>query len=264
MNRIDKKMADLKASNRTALVPYIAAGDPEISWTADMMHALVESGADMIELGLAFSDPMADGPTIQLAYERIVAKGISAKDVFSQVAKFREKDTTTPVILMGYLNSIEVMGNGSFCDKASTAGVDALLVVDLPPEEAQPLQDAMRPHGMHQIFLVAPTTTDERTQLICNAASGFVYYVSMKGVTGSAAADSQDIKQHVLALKKHTSLPIAVGFGIRDAASAKAVSSSADAVVIGSALVAQLAECKSLSEATETIHAFLQPVSQAI
>lgn len=264
MNRIDEKFSHIAEHKDTALIPYIAAGDPDIEWTAEMMHALVTSGADMIELGLAFSDPMADGPTIQHAYERIVERGISVDDVLNQVRIFRKTNTHTPIILMGYLNSIEVKGYEAFCKQASDAGIDGLLIVDAPPEESDQLQKAMQSFGMQQIFLIAPTTTEARIDIISAAASGFIYYVSMKGVTGSAAVDSQDVATHVNKLKQKTGLPVAVGFGITDAQSARAVAQSADAVVIGSALVSRVAKCNTQNEAVQTIEEFLVPISEAL
>lgn len=237
MNRIAGCFAALKKTGRKALIPYITAGDPEPSVTVNIMHALVEAGANLLELGVPFSDPMADGPVIQAACERALKHHVTMRDVLNMVAQFRQRDATTPVIVMGYLNPIEVMGYATFAKRAAEAGVDGVLTVDLPPEEGAELLSAMRAQQIDPIFLLAPTSTDQRIQRICQVASGFVYYVSLKGVTGAATLDVAGVKDKLAAIRRHTTLPIGVGFGIRDAASAAAVAHVADAVVVGSALV---------------------------
>ena len=241
MSRIEKRFAELRAANRAALVPFVTAGDPEPGATVPLMHALVEAGADLIELGVPFSDPMADGPVIQKACERALRYGTSLRDVLGMVAEFRKTDTTTPVVLMGYLNPVERMGYVPFAEVAREAGLDGLLTVDLPPEESEEVVGLLENSGIDPIFLVAPTTSDERIDHIARAARGFIYYVSLKGVTGSQSLDTSALAARLEALRTHTGLPLGVGFGIRDAATAAQVAQVADAVVVGSALV-RLAE----------------------
>ena len=242
MSRLKATFASLKADNKTALIPFITAGDPQPSVTVNLMHDMVAVGASVLELGVPFSDPMAEGPVIQAACERALEHNVSLKDVLGMVAEFRTKNNETPVVLMGYANPVEVMGYKVFAEAASTAGVDALLLVDLPPEEGADLVTALKANQLDMIFLLAPTTTDDRMQLICDQASGFVYYVSLKGVTGAANLDIDAVVQKVNQIRTHTSIPVGVGFGISDAATAAQVASVADAVVVGSAIVKRVAE----------------------
>ena len=227
----------LSAENRAALVPYITAGDPSPQATLDLMHALVEGGADAIEVGVPFSDPMADGPVIQAAHERALRSGLGLRGVLDLVAEFRQTDRETPVILMGYQNPIEAMGVAHFAKRAAEAGVDGVLTVDLPPEEADELAGALREPGLDSIFLLAPTTTGERTRAVASKGSGFVYYVSLKGVTGAANLDTDALGDQLGRIRETCELPVGVGFGIRDADTAGRVAAVADAVIVGSAIV---------------------------
>ncbi len=242
MSRIASRFDELRQARRKALVPYITAGDPEPGVTVDLMHALVAAGADLIELGVPFSDPMADGPVIQAAHERALAHGVSLRQVLDMVAAFRRDDGDTPLVLMGYLNPVEAMGYAAFAEAAAAAGVDGVLVVDAPPEESATLVTALRAAGLDQIFLTAPTSDAERLRRIAAVASGFVYYVSLKGVTGAATLDVADVAARVADIRAFIDLPIGVGFGIRDARSAERIARLADAVVVGSAIVARMAE----------------------
>ena len=237
MSRISTRFDTLRAAGRTALVPFITSGDPDPAQTVAIMHALVRGGADIIELGVPFSDPMADGPVIQKASERALEHGISLTGVMQMVSEFRQQDNDTPVILMGYLNPIEVMGYNAFASQAAAAGVDGTLTVDLPPEEADDLVTALKSRYLDPIYLLAPTSTDERIGKISQQASGFVYYVSIKGVTGTATLAVDDVAARLQQIRRQVSLPIGVGFGIKDPQSAARVASIADAVVVGSALV---------------------------
>ena len=240
MSRIEQCFATLKAQNKKALIPYITAGDPDPGDTVPLAHALVQAGANILELGVPFSDPMADGPVIQRASERALAHHVSLHQVLDMVSEFRETDDVTPVVLMGYLNPVEVMGYEVFAKAAADAGVDGVLTVDMPPEEAEELTQALTENGIDPIYLMAPTTSDERIQMICDSARGYVYYVSLKGVTGAATLDVDSVAQKVEQIRKHTRLPIGVGFGIKDASSAAAVANVADAVVVGSALIQRI------------------------
>lgn len=241
MSRIQARFSALQAAGRKALIPYITAGDPAPAVTLPLMHDLVAAGADVIELGIPFSDPMADGPVIQLAMERALAHEVSLRQVLEMVAEFRQRDNETPVVLMGYLNPVERMGYDEFAREAAEAGVDGVLTVDLPPEEAADVVPLFKARGLETIFLLAPTTTLERARSICQQASGYVYYVSLKGVTGSSALDVTDVANKLDMLRTVTDLPIGVGFGIRDGATAAAVGEVADGVVVGSVLVNQIA-----------------------
>jgi len=240
MNRIDTRFEVLRSAGRKALVPFITAGDPQPGLTVRMMHALVEGGADIIELGVPFSDPMADGPVIQRASERALAHHTGLGDVLEMVRTFRESDATTPVVLMGYLNPVEVMGYESFAQAAAEAGVDGVLTVDCPPEEGAGYLAALRGADVHPIFLLAPTSTDERIAKVTAAASGFVYYVSLKGVTGAGHLDVAAVAEKLKAIRTHTGLPVGVGFGIKDAETAASLAAAADAVVVGSAIVSRV------------------------
>ena len=241
MSRIQARFSALQAAGRKALIPYITAGDPAPAVTLPLMHDLVAAGADVIELGIPFSDPMADGPVIQLAMERALAHEVSLRQVLEMVAEFRQRDNETPVVLMGYLNPVERMGYDEFAREAAEAGVDGVLTVDLPPEEAADVVPLFKARGLDTIFLLAPTTTLERARSICQQASGYVYYVSLKGVTGSSALNVTDVAEKLDMLRTVTDLPIGVGFGIRDGESAAAVAGVADGVVVGSVLVNQIA-----------------------
>lgn len=237
MNRISQKFATLKSQNKTALIPYITAGDPRPTATVELMHLLVEKGADMIELGVPFSDPMADGPVIQKAVERALEHNVSMNDVIEMVRAFREKDEQTPVILMGYLNPVERMGFEKFANAASSVGVDGVLTVDMPPQESMGYYDALDAHGLERIFLVSPTTPESRLQAVNEKGSGFVYYVSLKGVTGSSELNPEDVATQINRLGDYINLPIGIGFGIRDGDAAAKMAKIGDAVIVGSALV---------------------------
>ena len=239
-NRIESIFAALKSAGRKALIPYITAGDPHPQHTVTLMHALVAGGADIIELGVPFSDPMADGPTIQLACERALAHNTSLWNCCEMVAEFRRKDSKTPVVLMGYLNPIETRGLDAFCQLAKDSGVDGVLIVDLAVEEAPDFAPRVRAFGLDLIFLLAPTSSDARIAAIAKEASGYLYYVSLKGVTGAATLDVGSVAEKLAQIRAHTALPVAVGFGIRDAESAAKVGRIADGVVVGSALVQQI------------------------
>ena len=237
MTRLGRCFTTLQSRGRKALIPYVTAGDPGPDITVPLMHAMVKSGADVIELGMPFSDPMADGPVIQRANERALAQHMTLHKVLAMVAEFRRQDDTTPVVLMGYLNPLEMMGYKEFARAACENGVDGMIIVDLPPEEAQDFVAVMHARQLETIFLIAPTTTDERIRKICAAASGFVYYVSLKGVTGSASLDIKAVADKITHIRSHTKMPIGVGFGIKDATTAAQIARIADAVIVGSALV---------------------------
>ncbi len=242
MSRIEQRFADLQAQGRKALIPYITAGDPHPDVTVPLMRAMVEAGADIIELGVPFSDPMADGPVIQEACERALEHHVGLRDVLDMVAQFRNTDSRTPVVLMGYLNPVEIMGYETFAQASAEAGVDGLLTVDLPPEEGHELVQALKGAAIDPIFLLAPTSNEERIRTICGVASGFVYYVSLKGVTGSSALDVDAVAAKLREIRAHARTPVGVGFGIKDADTAAQVAAVADAVVVGSAVVRRIAE----------------------
>ncbi|BAW80744.1 tryptophan synthase subunit alpha [Candidatus Nitrosoglobus terrae] len=237
MSRIATCFITLRQQGRKALIPYITAGDPKPAVTVSLMHALVTAGADILELGVPFSDPMADGPVIQKACERALASGTSLTDVLAMVAEFRQRDNITPVVLMGYLNPIEIMGYPTFAKQAVAQGVDGVLTVDMPLEEAEPFVEAYKTQGLDPIFLLAPTSSPERIEKICAWGSGFVYYVSLKGVTGANTINVEDVGKRVRMIQRYTRIPVGVGFGIQDAQSAAKIAAVADAVVVGSALV---------------------------
>ncbi|MCB5160415.1 tryptophan synthase subunit alpha [Marinomonas algarum] len=244
MSRIKQCFENLEKAGKKALIPYITAGDPSPDHTVTLMNSLVEAGADIIEIGMPFSDPMADGPVIQLACERSLEAGTSIRKVLEIIRVFRQNNEQTPIVLMGYLNPIEFFGYQAFSDAAKEAGVDGILLVDLAPEEATDVVEYFQENAIDLIYLLSPTTTAERAKKICDLASGYVYYVSVKGVTGSAELDVNSVKQHVDSLRAITKLPIGVGFGIRDAATAAAVSQCADGVIVGSVLVNAIAANK--------------------
>lgn len=237
MSRIAKVFAKLRAANRRALIPFITAGDPSSDVTVPLMHALVEAGADVVELGVPFSDPMADGPVIQRASERALRGGTNLPRVLQMVREFRQRNADTPVVLMGYLNPFEIAGYEAFAKAAAEAGVDGVLTVDLPPEEADEFLAAVRKNGIDLIFLLAPTSDEARIRHICDTASGFVYYVSLKGVTGASNLDVASVAEKVAEIKRFTGLPVGVGFGISDGKAAAEIASVSDAVVVGSVLV---------------------------
>jgi tryptophan synthase alpha chain len=263
MSRIQQTFAALAAQGRKGLIPFITAGDPDPAKTVDFMHALAEGGADVIELGVPFSDPMADGPVIQRSSERALARGVTLKSVLADVQRFRERDQKTPVVLMGYANPIERMGVDAFVTEAKAAGVDGVLVVDYPPEEAAEFVGRMRAEQLDPIFLLAPTSTDERIAEVGRIASGYVYYVSLKGVTGAGNLDIASIAGKIPAIKSRVPVPVGVGFGIRDAQTARAVAEVSDAVVIGSRLV-QLLESAAPGEAVAELKAFIAGLRAAL
>lgn len=263
MNRIDATLAKLRAAGRTALIPYVTAGDPSPPITLAIMTQLVARGADVIELGVPFSDPMADGPVIQRASERALALGVSLSDVLGIVAAFRRTDPDTPVVLMGYANPIEAMGAGLFADRARASGVDGVLVVDYPPEEAGEFAALLDARGLAPIFLLAPTTPEARIAAVARLARGYVYYVSLKGVTGAGHLDVRDVARKLAEIRRHLSLPVGVGFGIRDAASAQAIAVVADAVVIGSRIIQEI-ESGAPETAPERAGAWLAAIRHAL
>ena len=240
MSRIKARFAQLKQQNKKALIPFFTAGDPTPALTVPLMHALAEAGADIIELGVPFSDPMADGPTIQRSSERALLHNVCLKDILGLVRAFRKQNDATPVVLMGYANPIEAMGYENFASQAQAAGVDGVLTVDYPPEECAEFLACLAQHELDPIFLLSPTSVDARVAAVAKVARGFVYYVSLKGVTGAANLDLAEVKARMSQLRKQISLPLGVGFGIRDGAMAKSMAEFADAVVIGSRIVQEI------------------------
>ena len=262
MNRIKQRFEVLKQQGRKALIPYIVLGDPAADVTLPVMHALVEQGADILELGVPFSDPTAEGPVIQKAHERALAHGSSLRDALTLVKQFRETNAATPVILMGYANPIERLGYQHFIELALDAGIDGVLTVDLPPEEAGEFNQQLGEAGIENIFLLAPTSSDRRQKMVAEMAGGFIYYVSLKGVTGAGNLDVVSVKQHVDHIRTLTDLPVCVGFGIKDGASARAVADLSDGVVVGSVLVNKMAELVAGGETSPL--AFSQAVSNLV
>jgi tryptophan synthase alpha chain len=238
--RIRSTFERLRAAGRKALIPYFTAGDPSPAASAPLMRAMVGAGADIIELGVPFSDPMADGPVIQRAAERALAQGVGLHDVLGMVAQFRETDSVTPVVLMGYANPIEAMGRSAFIAAAQAAGVDGLIVVDYPPEEAGSFAAELRAAGIDLIFLLAPTSTDARIAQVAALAGGYIYYVSLSGVTGASHLDLADVLANLKRIARHTDLPVGVGFGIRDGATARSICAIADAAIIGSRIIQEI------------------------
>ncbi|MCL2657428.1 MAG: tryptophan synthase subunit alpha [Betaproteobacteria bacterium] len=263
MTRIQTVFERLRGERRTALIPYIAAGDPEPSLTLPLMRALVDGGADIIELGVPFSDPMADGPTIQRAAERALKHGMSLRMVLQIVSEFREENERTPVVLMGYANPIEALGAESFVKMAAAAGVDGVLVVDYPPEECEDFAAQIKAAGMDPIFLLAPTSTDARIDSVAKIGRGYAYYVSLTGVTGAAHLNVADVVSRIPTLQEKLRMPVGVGFGIRDAASARAIGAVADAVVIGSRVIEEI-ENSSRQEVAEKVCSFLKGIRYAL
>lgn len=267
MSRIEQALGALKAQNRKALIPFVTAGFPFANITPDLMHGMVDAGADVIELGVPFSDPSADGPVIQKAGDRALALGIGLVQVLAMVKTFRERNNTTPVVLMGYANPVERYdqkhGEGSFVRDASASGVDGMLIVDYPPEECEAFAAALRAHDMDLIFLLAPTSTDERMAQVARVASGYVYYVSLKGVTGAGTLDVGQVEAMLPRIRAHVSVPVGVGFGIRDAETARAIGRSADAVVIGSKII-QLIENEPHEKVVAVASSFLRSIRKAL
>jgi tryptophan synthase alpha chain len=262
-NRIDQRFSQLRAQGRKALIPYIAAGDPTPAMTVPLMHALVEGGADVIELGVPFSDPMADGPVIQRATERAIAQGVGLRQVLDAVDEFRRIDAVTPVVLMGYANPVERFGVEAFVAAARQAGVDGVLIVDYPPAESEAFAAALKAAGIAPIFLLAPTSTDARIAQVGRIASGYVYYVSLKGVTGAGHLDTSAVAEMLPRIRAHVRVPVGVGFGIRDAQTARAIGALADAVVIGSRLI-ELMEAQPAAQAPEVARGFVHDIRQAL
>ena len=265
MSRIKAYFEKSRQSNHKTFVAFITAGDPQATSTVPMMHALVDAGADIIELGVPFSDPAADGPVIQAAGERALKHNTSLNDVIRFVAEFRQSNTTTPIILMGYLNPIEVMGYKTFAERAANAGVDGIITVDMPPEESAELAEELQQRAIDNIFLLAPTSTPERIKLICQQATGFIYYVALKGVTGSSQLDTVEVAKRIALVRQYTDLPLGVGFGIRDAESAAQVAAVSDAVVVGSAIVERIAAHENDDKAAiASVSDFVADLRQAI
>ena len=263
MSRIQGRFETLAKAKRKALIPYITAGDPHPSLTVPLMRGLVEAGADILELGVPFSDPMADGPVIQRAGERALKHGVGLADVLKLVTEFRKTDSATPIVLMGYANPIEAMGVEKFIAAASAAGVDGVIVVDYPPEECEQFAAQAKKAGIDPIFLLAPTSTDKRIEQVGRVGSGYLYYVSLRGITGASNIDLGDVAARIPKIRAATRLPIGVGFGIRDAESAKRVAQSADAVVIGSRIIQEI-EAGAADQAVARVKAFLKPIREAL
>jgi tryptophan synthase alpha chain len=261
--KIGEKFARLKAQNKKALVTFVTAGDPTREITVPLMHAMVKSGVDVIELGVPFSDPMAEGPVIQRSSERALALGVGMADVFAYVAEFRKTDRETPIVLMGYANPIEHMGLKVFGDRAKAAGVDGVIVVDYPPEESHELLETMDAVGIDVVYLLSPTSTSERIEMVANVGRGYIYYVSLKGVTGAANIDTAEVASAVAKIKAKTNLPIGVGFGIRDGETARRVADVADAVIIGSRIIQEM-EKSSPDAAIANVQKLLQDIRAAM
>jgi len=265
MGMLSKKLKSLGANNKKALIAYVVAGDPEPEVTVPLMHKLVESGVDVIELGVPFSDPEAEGPVIQLAHERALAHNVSLANCLEIAAEFRQSDKVTPIVLMGYLNPVETMGYEKFAAKAAGSGVNGTIIVNLPPEEAVDMSTILVSNGIEPVFLLAPTTTDERAKMICEASKGFVYYVSLKGTTGAGNLDIDDVSEKMARFKKLSQLPIMVGFGVKDGRGARAVSQVADGAVVGSAIVKLMAEHKDdLKKLKHEVGQFVRELRAAI
>jgi tryptophan synthase alpha chain len=263
MSRIAQTFDALKAQNKTGLVTFITAGDPSPALTVPLLHALVAGGADVLELGVPFSDPMAEGPVIQRACERALVHGVGIRHVFEYVREFRKTNQHTPVVLMGYANPIERIGVDAFVEQSREAGADGAIVVDYPPEECEEFAAKMRAAGLDLIFLLAPTSTEERIAQVAKVGGGFSYYVSLKGVTGAGHIDTAQVAERIAAIRRHVSLPIGVGFGIRDAATAKALAGVADAVVIGSRIIQEI-EASEPEKAPAAVQAFVAGIRQAL
>ena len=263
MSRIQATFESLRSAKKKALIPYITAGDPLPRMTVPLLHALVEAGCDILEIGVPFSDPMADGPAIQRSSERALVHGVGLADVLGMVREFRATNTASPIVLMGYANPIEAMGIERFVAQARDAGVDGVIVVDYPPEECGPFAALCRKNGINPVFLLAPTSTDARIQEVARVGSGYLYYVSLKGVTGAGHIDVSDVAAHMPRIRAATNLPIGVGFGIRDAASARAISVTADAVVIGSRIIQEI-EAAGAEHAIARVKDLIRPIRAAL
>lgn len=263
MSRIAATFSRLKEQGRKALIPFITAGDPDLRLTVPLLHELARAGCDVIEVGVPFSDPMADGPVIQRSSERALKQGVSIRDVIACVAEFRRTDATTPVVLFGYANPVESMGLERFADAAKSAGADGVLIVDYPPEEARPLVGLLDARGLDTVFLLSPTTTDARLAEVASLGRGYLYYVSLRGVTGASHIDLPAVAERVKHVRAHARLPVGVGFGIRDAESARAVGAVADAVVIGSALIQEI-EKAPRDQVLARVAGFLAPIRAAL
>jgi tryptophan synthase alpha chain len=263
VNRIDATFAKLRAAGRTALVPYVTAGDPSPALTVPILNALVAAGADVIEMGVPFSDPMADGPVIQRASERALAQGVSLADVVGMVTAFRSGNATIPIVLMGYANPIEAMGTTAFADRARAAGVDGVIVVDYPPEEASDFAAMLDARSIAPIFLLSPTTPESRMTAVGRIGRGYAYYVSLKGVTGAGHLDTSEVIAKLAEIRKRVALPVGVGFGIRDAASAQAIAAHADGVVIGSRIIQEI-EAGAPQDAAKRAAAWLATIRAAV
>lgn len=263
-NRLQARFGALARSGRKALVPFVTAGDPSLAATVPVLHALVGAGADVLELGVPFSDPMADGPVIQRSSERALARGAGLGWVLAAVRRFRETDADTPVVLMGYLNPVDIRGPAAFAREAVAAGVDGVLLVDLPPEEAAAFRDAFDAEGLALVALASPTTSDARLEAVCASARGYLYYVSLAGVTGAAVGDASAVAARLDHVRGRCPLPVVVGFGIKDAAAAAAMAAHADGVVVGSALVEALAGADDAADAAMRAAAFLAPLRTAL
>lgn len=265
MSRLATKFAELKASGRKALIPFITAGDPYPEFTVPMLHEMVKAGADVIELGVPFSDPMADGPVIQRASERALAHHVGLRKVLTMAMEFRKTDQTTPLVLMGYLNPIEIMGYEGFANAVQRADVDGVLTVDLPPEESEDCVKLLRERGIDQIFLLAPNTTPDRIRKMHEVGSGYLYYVSLKGVTGAGHLDTADVQDKLQMIKSNTDLPVGVGFGVKDAETARTIAAIADGVVVGSALISKVeANLDDPEQAKREIIELLKSMRQAM
>jgi tryptophan synthase alpha chain len=264
MTRLQQRLGGLRNTGRKALVPFITAGDPSLAATVPVMHALVQAGADVIELGVPFSDPMADGPVIQRSSERALARGAGLAYVLDCVCEFRITNSATPVVLMGYLNPVEIRGAAAFAKDAARAGVDGMLLVDLPPEEADAYRAAFAHNGLALISLASPTTPQARLERLCQQAEGYLYYVSYAGVTGAAHLDVVEAARHLSQVQAMAQVPVFAGFGIRDAASAAAMAAHADGVVVGSALVSVMESCTQAADVANSAAAFLRPLRDAL
>ncbi|MBW8906238.1 MAG: tryptophan synthase subunit alpha [Betaproteobacteria bacterium] len=262
MSRIQGRFEALAKAKRKALIPYITAGDPTPSMSVPLLHALVDAGADILELGVPFSDPMADGPVVQRSGERALKHGVGLSDVLGMVGEFRRRDNATPIVLMGYANPIEAIGTARFLPQAKAAGIDGVIVVDYPPEECVEFAQAAKQHDIDPIFLLAPTSTEKRIHEVARCGSGYLYYVSLRGVTGAGHLDLSEVSKRIPQIRAATKLPIGVGFGIRDAESARRVAETADAVVIGSRLIQEIEAAP--AEALTRVKSFLRPIRQAL
>lgn len=264
MSRLQTRFSQLKKDKRKALIPFITAGHPHPLLTVPTMHALVKNGSSIIELGMPFSDPMADGIVIQESSEKAIEHGMTLSSVLDIVSEFREEDKQTPVVLMGYLNPIEKFGYEAFVEKASVSGVDALLIVDCPPEESEKLLILLKSYDMNLIFLIAPTTDKQRQMYILSQASGFIYVVALKGVTGASSVEYTDLSEKISSVQSISNIPVAIGFGVKDETSAREIASYGDAVVIGSALVSKLDKCHNQKMIEKVIKKFIKPIAKAI